>query len=190
MGDLLYRRRLRALLRAAAVLALLGSPARALAEPTEPEVKAEFVERFIRFVDWDAKTLGNDFVTCVVGDSPVTPYLQRIAKARKLKDRRAVVVSVAGDKLDRLGACHAVIIGEVDKKMLTAVLGRTAGHPVLTISDSPGAASAGVIINFYEEDEHVRYEINVRAAEDSGLILRAKLLRLARIVGERERRGG
>jgi hypothetical protein len=189
MGDLPYGRRLRAMLRATALLFVLGSPALALADPTEPEVKAEFVERFIRFVDWDEKSLGNDFVTCVVGDSPVTPYFQRIAKARKLKDRRAVVVSVAGDKLERLVGCHAVFIGAVDKKLLTAVLGRTAGHPVLTISDTPGAATAGVIINFYEEDEHVRYEINVRAAEDSGLILRAKLLRLARIVGERVRGG-
>src|SRR5437870_4394652 len=49
MGDLAYRRRSRTLLCVAA-LAVLASPARALAQPTEPEVKAEFVERFIRFV--------------------------------------------------------------------------------------------------------------------------------------------
>jgi YfiR/HmsC-like len=190
MGDLPVRRRSRVLLRVAAVLVVAVSPGRAAAEPTEPEVKVEFVERFIRFVDWDEKSLGSDFVTCVVGDSPMTPYFQRLAKARKLKDRHAVVNLVAGDHLDKLAGCHAVFIGAVDKKQLGAVLGRTAGHPVLTISDSPGAAQAGVIINFYEEDDHVRYEINVRAAEDSGLVLRAKLLHLARIVGERERRGG
>jgi hypothetical protein len=162
----------------------------AYAQPTDAEVKAEFVERIIRFVDWDPKSLGDDFVACIVGNSPQTPFLQKIAKARKLKDRRTQIVLVAPDKLDKLASCHAVVIGDVDKKQFGAVLARTAGRPVLTIADAPGAAAAGAIINFYVEDDHVHYEINVRAAEDSGLVLRAKLLRLARIIGERERRGG
>jgi hypothetical protein len=169
---------------AVAAVAAAGLPARA--EPTGPEVKAEFIERFIRFVDWDQKSLGDEFVACVVGDSPIAPYLTRIAKARKLKDRAASVVQVAPD--GALASCHAVLIGAVDRKQLDALLARTAGRPVLTIADAPGAAAAGAIINFYEEDEHVKYEINVRAADDSGLVLRAKLLKLARIVGER--RGG
>ena len=109
-----------------------------------------------------------------------------IAKVRKLKDRAASVVQLAPDA--GLASCHAVLIGAVDRKQLDALLARTAGRPVLTIADTPGAASAGVIINFYAEDDHVKYEINVRAADDSGLVLRAKLLKLARIVGER--RGG
>jgi hypothetical protein len=170
---------------AVATIALAIAGVRAHAEPTEPEVKAEFVERFIRFVDWEPKSLGDDFVACVVGDSPETPYLQRIARARKLKDRRGQVAVVAPDRLDKLAGCNAVVIGSVDKKQLALVLARTAGRPVLTIADAPGAADAGAIVNFYIEDEHVKYEINVRAAEDAGLVLRAKLLRLARIVGER-----
>lgn len=171
-----------------AIACAAGSVRLAHAEPTEPEVKAEFVERFIRFVDWDAKSLGDEFVTCVVGESGETPYLQRIAKARKLKDRRGQIVLVGPDRLDRLAGCNAVVIGAIDKKQLGLVIARTAGRPILTIADAPGAADAGAIINFFVEDDHVRYEINVRAAEDSGLVLRAKLLHLAKIVGER--RGG
>ncbi len=186
MGDLASRLRAHAV--RIALACALAAPARASAEPTEPEVKAEFVERFIRFVDWDPKTLGDDFIACVVGDSPVTPYFERIAKERKLKDRPATITKLSPDQADKLAGCHAVLIGTVDKKHLDLVLGRTAGRPVLTIADAPGAAAAGAIINFYDEDDHVKFEINVRAAEDSGLVLRAKLLHLARIVGER--RGG
>jgi hypothetical protein len=176
-----------------AIVIAIATPARAaIADPTEPEVKAEFVERFIRFVDWDPKTLGDEFVTCVVGDSPVAPYFERIAKDRKLKDRPAIVMALPADvatgKPEKLAGCHAVLIGAIDKKHLDALLGRTAGRPVLTIADAPGAAQAGAIINFYDEDDHVKFEINVRAAEDSGLVLRAKLLHLARLIGER--RGG
>lgn len=162
-----------------------AAPARA--EPSEPELKAEFIERFIRFVDWADGALGaGDFAVCVVGDDPITPYLEHIAKSRKLKNRRTVVR--ASDKLDRLTACHVVIITGTDKKRLAGALSRTAGHAILTITDAPGAAAAGALINFYRDDSHIKYEINASAAEDSGLVLRAKLLRLARIVGDRDAR--
>ena len=169
---------------AAVALAIgaLGGAARA--EPTEPEVKAELVERFIRFVDWDPKLLGDPFVACVVGDSPIAPYLARIAKDRKLKERRAVVTVFAADKTDHLDGCHVVLIGALDHKQLTSLLHRTSGHPILTIADAPGAAAAGAIINFYRDGDHVRYETNARAADDAGLHLRARLRELARDVNE------
>ena len=174
-------------LRLATAAALIGPARAAAADPTEPEVKAEFVERFVRFVDWDPKDLGEDFTACVVGDSPLTPYLQRIAKTRKLKDRRASVVLIPADKPDHLDGCQMVLIGDLDRKQLTALLHRAGGHPILTIADAPGAAAAGAIINFYREDDHVRYETNVRAAEDGGLHLRARLRELARDVNQQSR---
>lgn len=178
--------RLRSVVGAALAVALaLAGPARA--EPSEADLKAEFIERFIRFVDWDAAALGKgDLTLCVIGDDGVAAPLDKIARSRTIKGKKAVVRSV--DKLDRLGGCHVVIIGGSDKTRLAGVLGRTLGKPVLTIADAPGAAAAGAIINFYREDRHIRYEVNVGAGEDGGLILRAKLLRLARLVGERRPR--
>ena len=78
---------------------------------------------------------------------------------------------------------HVVLIGGADKKRLAAVIARTEGRPILTIADAPGAAAGGSVINFYLDGKHVRFEINTRAARDSGLKVRTKLLRLARVVG-------
>jgi hypothetical protein len=153
----------------------------AAADPTEAELKAEMVERFTRFIDWEADDLPPDTVAlCVVGESPLTGLLQKIARSRKIKDRHAIVRVVdAPATVD----CHIVVIGGNDKKRLAAVIARTEGHGILTIADAPGAAAAGAIINFFLEEKHVRFEINTRAARDSGLKVRAKLLRLARVVG-------
>jgi hypothetical protein len=153
----------------------------AAADPTEAELKAEMVERFTRFIDWNPDDLPPDSLdVCVVGESPMTGALQKIAKSRKIKDRRATVRLVdAPATVD----CHIVVIGGNDKKRLAAVIARTEGHGILTIADAPGAAAAGAIINFFLEEKHVRFEINTRAARDSGLKVRAKLLRLARVVG-------
>jgi len=78
---------------------------------------------------------------------------------------------------------HGVPIGGTDTKRLRPVLARTAGRPILTIADAPGAGAAGAIINFYLDAKHVRFEVNTRAARDSDLKVRAKLLKLARVVG-------
>ncbi len=166
-----------------AVLAvLIGGWHRAAADPSESELKAEFVERFTRFVDWEAKDLPPGLTICVVGDTPITVPLDKIARRQKIKDRKARVAVVAPEHV--LG-CQLVLVAGNDKKRLRAVLARTEGRPILTVADAPGAAEAGVIINFYRDGKHVKFEINTTAAKDSGLKVRAKLLRLARVVTDK-----
>jgi hypothetical protein len=170
---------------AAATLAVVAAATggRATAEPTEAELKAEFVERFTRFVDWGDGDLPDDsFTVCVAGESSVTPFLQKIAKKRKLHDRDATVVVI--DKPDQIEDCQVVLIPGTSKKRLRTVLRRTDGRPILTVAESTGAAEAGAIINFYRDESHVKFEINTTAAKDAGLKVRAKLLRLARVVHE------
>jgi len=166
---------------AALAVGLCAMSRAATAETSEAELKAEMVERFTRFIDWNPDDLPPDtLAVCVVGDSALTRPLEKIAKSRKIKDRQATVRVVdASATVD----CHIVVIGGSDRKRLAAVLARTEGHGILTVADTPGAAAAGAIINFFLDAKHVRFEINTRAARDSGLKVRAKLLRLARVVG-------
>ena len=68
--------RLALLALAIAALVVVLSAGRAIAaDPTEPELKAELIERFTRFVDWEQ--LPEKLAICVVGDSPVTAHLER-----------------------------------------------------------------------------------------------------------------
>ncbi len=165
---------------AACALAWLAPAHDAGAGSSEPELKAQFVERFTRFIDWDEDDLPDEFQLCIFGESPVTSYLERIAKKKKFKRRKAVVRVL--DKVDGVVDCQLVVIPAVSKKKLAAVLSRTEGLPILTVSDQTGAGAAGAIVNFYRDGSHVKFEINTAAATDSGLKVRAKLLRLARLV--------
>ena len=171
----------------AAFVVVLSAGHAVAADPTEPELKAEFVERFTRFVDW--AQLPEKLSICVVGDSPITPYLEKVARRQLIKGKQARVMKAPAENV---GDCQIVLIAgddhddddhdDDDNKRLRAVLDRTAGRPILTIAEAPGAAAAGAIINLYLDDVHIKFEINVSAAKNSGLTLRSKLLRLARIV--------
>ncbi len=149
----------------------------------EYEVKAEFLERFTRFIDWPASTEpGGRFVIGVVGRNPFNGYLERIAAERKIKGRPVEIRYLTdGQSLD---ACQIVFISGSEREHLRKILARTATRPILTVGDSEGFATAGVLINFYNAGDTVRFEVNDAAVERSGLHVSSKLLKLARLVAE------
>jgi hypothetical protein len=55
-------------------------------------------------------------------------------------------------------------------------------RPILTVGDSNGFATSGVLVNFYTSGDTVRFEMNETAIERSGLRVSGKLLKLARLV--------
>ena len=56
------------------------------------------------------------------------------------------------------------------------------GYPILTVGDTPGFAKRGVHINFFIENERVRFELNRRTCGLSGLGFSFRLQSVARSV--------
>jgi hypothetical protein len=174
---------------AGAVLAGVIAPAEVLAQPSEYAIKAEFIERFTRFIDWpDEAFAGPDspFVLCVIGDNPFGEFLDRLARDRKIKGRKVRLALPA--KLSELDACHLLFIAASESDRVAAILARMQGKPILTVGDTPGFAQAGVVVNFFLEEDLVHFEINLDEARRTGLTFSTKLLKLARVV--RSNRGG
>ncbi|MCJ7729928.1 MAG: YfiR family protein, partial [Sedimentisphaerales bacterium] len=53
---------------------------------------------------------------------------------------------------------------------------------VLTVGDTSGFIESGGVINFMLEENKIRFDINLTAAEKTGLKIRSQLLRLAKKV--------
>lgn len=167
----------------ASLLAVLAGSGVARGDDLEYQVKAEFVERFTRFIEWPAASFANPsapFVLCVEGQSPITPHLEKLAKERTIKGRTAVLRRVAQPK--EIDGCHLLFIAPTEGAKLGQILAQTSGRPVLTIGDSDGFASRGVLLNFYLQDGFVRFEINAAEAKKSGLSFSAKLMKLGKTV--------
>ncbi len=164
------------------VVAAVGvRPALAQSVPSQNLVKAEFVERFTRFIDWPRDKLepGDRFTLCVLGITPVGTPLAQVAR-RRFKNREVSYVRL-GD-LDRIASCHLVFIASSERGRLAEILKRARGRPILTIGDTEGYCERGVLINLYPAGRNLHFEINIEAALESGLRFRSKLLRLARLV--------
>jgi hypothetical protein len=185
-GTTRFGTRLRRLL-AGAVLAGFVAPGKVFAQPSEYAIKAEFLERFTRFIDWpDEAFAGPDapFVLCVIGDNPFGDFLERMARDRKIKDRTVRLVPHA--RLADVDTCQLLFIAASESARIAGILARTQGKPILTVGDTPGFAQMGVVINFFLEQDVVHFEINLDEARRTGLTFSTKLLKLARVVRSHE----
>jgi len=150
---------------------------------TEYQVKAAFLFHFVQFVDWppDAfKDPDSPIVYCIVGEDPFQGALDASLNGKMLGSRPFRVRHL--QRAQEANGCHVLFLAADDKKSLLAALASVASSPALTVGDTEHFAADGGMIGFCLEDNKVRFEINVRAAEHARLKISARLLALAKTV--------
>ena len=169
-----------------AALLALGVPSPAHAQISVGRLKGLFVERFTRFIEWPAPALGDStpFVVCIQGTGDTAENLFEVARSRKFKERPCEVRRVrAGSDL---AACHLLYLAASEAARLPQVLAAIADKPILTVSDSTGFAHKGVQINLYQQQQLMSFEINFGAVKRSKLQFSSKLLRLGKLVDQKQ----
>ncbi len=177
------------------LLALAGAPAGpARAEATdaplaEERVKAAFLYNFAKFVDWTGKDESGSasLLIGVVGDAVTARALEQAVQG-KLLGRRPIIVRAINDPRE-LTTCNLVFLGWLEASRVKPVLEALRGAPVLTIGQAPGFVQMGGMIGLFQDDNKIRFDVNLGAAERAGLKISARLLALARTV-LREADGG
>jgi len=166
-------------------LCLANSTSNASAEGAvarEYEIKAAYLYNFIKYIDWPAQGLptGSDTITIgVIGGNPFGPALAplngKMVKGRKLVIKEAV-------RLEDLPSCQIVFVSPSEAQRMQEILNASNEAKVLTVSEVEGFAARGGIINFIEERNKVRFEINAEAAKRKGFVISSELLKLAKVV--------
>jgi len=152
------------------------------AGPSEYEVKAAFLYNFARFVEWPLDAPGDDrtFVVTVLGRDPFGSVLDDTLRGKTIDAKRMVVRRVL--RSEDVGRSHIVFISDSENERLPAILKSLEAAPVLTVGDMNQFAERGGVIRFKVDQERIRLEINVAAAQRSRLRISSQLLKLARIV--------
>jgi hypothetical protein len=149
-------------------------------------VKGAFLYNFAKFVGWPEEALQDDpihIILCVFGKDPFGGALASV-KGKRVKDRKVVIKHCA--TLDELKKCHILFISRSEEQNLSEILAKVKNWNTLTVSDMEGFTQSGGVINFVTVEKKIRFEINLDAAERTGLKISSKLLRLAKIVKDKE----
>lgn len=155
----------------------------AQAQVSEAEIKAAFVERFTRFVEWPqlSDEMANpDFKITIIGNNNFAKSLKNLFSEIKIKDRTIQVNSLL--EKNKIRTSLMVIICGSNERELQDVLRYADSHPILIVSNSIGFAKAGSHINMIQEGNHIRYEINQKAIEKTGLKVSSLLMASAKII--------
>jgi hypothetical protein len=161
-----------------------GSPAPTPREAApEYAVKAAYLYQFARYVTWPAEAFPSPespVGICILGEDPFGNVMDRIVEGRRIMGRP---IEVRRATLEEAAArCHVAFIGREERALLANWLGTLRTKPVLSVTESRGALSAGATINFVTEGSALRYDVNLEAAEESGLKIAAPMLVSARQV--------
>ncbi|MDR3706792.1 MAG: YfiR family protein [Capsulimonadaceae bacterium] len=176
-----------------AIAAIFGVLSVAAAAAPAPEylVKAAFLYNFGKFVSYPQISASGDnvaFSIGVLGDDPFGAALDQTVQGKTIDDHKIVIRR--SSNLDDLKTCQILFIGSSHKRDFAAILARLKGDNVLTVGECDGFATQGGMINFFIEENKVRFEINPRAAERANLQISAQLLRLGRVVADEQSANG
>jgi hypothetical protein len=148
------------------------------AKPGEYQVKAAYLSNFGKFVEWPARSGREEtFNVCVIGEDPFGAALDAALEGETVD--RAPIVARRIQKADDAAGCRILFIGSLENNQLRAVLATAGRSNILTVGESPDFTRRGGIIQFVLEGSKIRFEINLAAAQRSGLKLSSELLKLA-----------
>jgi hypothetical protein len=180
------------LVRSTALLAVLlfvaghGKPARGQTADEEYRVKAAFIFHFAQLVDWPPETQSgadHSLFLCTLGDDPFQGTLEGSVAGKAIGDR-VIRIRHLGEPQD-MQACQIIFLGKAQGKRIPLLVADLRKAPVLTVGETAGFLDAGGMIRFLLEENKVRFEINLDAAESARLKIGSRLLVLAEhVVGD------
>lgn len=150
----------------------LAAPAQ---EVTEYGMKAVLFVRLAQFVYWPGGVPApKPTLLCVAGRNPFGAALAQIDNDTPHAEVRLPPFE--------LGSCHLLFIPRSEAGNLGSWLERSAARALVTVSDIPGFARAGGMIELPLEGARVGIVVNRQAAQARGFEFNAQLLRLARVI--------
>ncbi len=168
---------------AALSLAFAASPAHPQA--SEAAVKATFLPKFARYVDWPAGARpgpGQSYRLCIIGQDPFGQLIDRAAAREIVNGRPVTVHRVTTTRFTQ--GCHLALVSGTAAQSTSEILAALRNRPVLTVTDAREGPQRGMI-HFTIADGRVRFYIDEAAAARHGLSISSRLLALA--IGVRQR---
>lgn len=146
----------------------------------ESSLKAIWIGKFTYFIEWPANADFEDtvFIATVKNDD-FEGKLEKIYRNKKIQDK---FVSISHyKKISECKKAHILFLPEMDNKNLKEILEYANKEGILVIGATNGYSEQGVHINFYKQNQKIRFEINETAMKNSGFFVSFRLLNIAKV---------
>jgi len=138
-------------------------------------LKAAYLFSFARFVYWPDDVEIKTFNICVYGDNPFAGNLKRVTK-KKIKQKE--IKLLVTDSVEDLYACNIVFISKSENDSYVKAI-ESLPSGILTVSDILGFSESGGMIEFLRVNNKIKFDINLKQSQASGIKYRSQLLEVA-----------
>jgi len=172
--------------RGAVAMLALASATPAMAQSSasvEYQLKAAFLLNFVRFVAWPPAALENEktpITVCVFKYDPFGSALDEVIRGKSINNHEVQVKRT--NELLQLQGCQLIFVSEREENRLAEILASLKGASALVVGEGEDFAERGGAIQFFLENNKLRFAVNVDAISRARLQASSKLLALARIV--------
>ena len=160
-----------------------SSNIRAQSRPVpETQVMAVFLFNFTQFTEWPPSAFTSaeaPLVIGIIGHDPFGKFLQETISEEKVQGHPLEIKRFKA--IEDVKNCHVLYISERDQAKVIELIARVKGQPTLTVSDCFDFCRLGGMIGFYKKKNKIKLQVNPSAAQDAGLVISSKLLRVADI---------
>lgn len=165
-----------------ALTILLLVPGEGGAQATSDGRRASVVYNLSKFVVWppdDGGGVPGPSTFCVLGEDSIAGELMKRCGegGGETADLFRQVY-----RPEEVQGCQVLFIGRVMAPALPDLLDRLDKHPLFTVSEIPGFAQAGGMVEIVSANDRVGFHINLDAAKRAGLSIKAPLLQIAEVI--------
>ncbi len=148
----------------------------------EYQVKAAFFYHFANFVQWPASTFNatnGRLRICVMGEDPFGRTLEETLSSKTVQEHAFEILRQP--PISQLQHCHVLFFPASASDKIRTLRSQVAKTDVLIVGETLDFMEQGGMVQFFMEDQKVRFSINLDAVGRTDLQVSSKLLRLAQI---------
>ena len=146
-------------------------------------MKAAYIERITRFIEWpEIETIKDTtvFTIGIVGDNDFYSVLKSSLLDKSVKGKKVeIIYFVKAVKIEVCDICYISGINETELEILIIEANR---NGVFLMTEKKGFGDKGVHLNFYLEDNKLKFEINRSSIESGRFKVSSLLMKSARIL--------
>lgn len=143
----------------------------------DARLEANYIYNIIKYIEWPESYKSGDFIIGVLGDTPVSKELKKLAATKKVFNQKITVVDF--NQTNDITKCHVLFISELSSNLMKLALVMVGNNSTLIIGESEGLATQGAGINFVKQQDVLSFQINEASIKRRGLQVDSKLKSLA-----------
>ncbi len=140
------------------------------------KAEANLIYNFTKFFDWPQQEKTGDFIIGIFGSKDLYRELKNITEDKKNVTQNIVIKHF--EKIGAVSKCHVIFVNSLKSNHLTNIYKKTSVH-CLIISNSISAIEKGAAIQFFIEDDLLKYDFSQENALKHGLKFHSKVSEMA-----------